>query len=156
MSRALREREARPSGGAGAGAPTVAICGPPSSVRAPESSAIGARPGGIPSKVGIDSKPGDGSNGARAAESARAEGMRLAGSFSRAAETTASSSGGASGRAARSVSGASARIDAMTTGPLEPSCGVRPVTSSNKTTPSAQTSLRGSTLVAERTCSGDM
>jgi len=82
-------------------------------------------------------------------------GKRASRSLASARRTICSSSGGTSGRAARRLGGSSTQI-ATAAAVVLPSKGVLPVSSSKRITPSAQMSVRASTCLAERICSGDM
>ena len=97
-----------------------------------------------------------GANGASSSASSATLRKRWSRSFSRHLRITASSSRGASGRTLVRRTGESLRIDVQSCGTDAPLNGMVPVRSSCSTTPSAHTSARSSTLVADRSCSGDM
>jgi hypothetical protein len=68
----------------------------------------------------------------------------------------ASNAGGRSGRNSEGGSGGSAETAAQISVRLLPRKGVLPVSIRYRIAPSAQMSVRASTLRAERICSGDM
>ena len=98
---------------------------------------------------------GDGAGGRTAAGAGTsvADSKRARGSFSRQRSIMRTRSAGKSGRTLTSDSGVSRRIAELSAPSVAPSNGRRPVLSSYKTTPSANTSVRGSTG-SPRTCSG--
>src|SRR5262245_32189412 len=81
---------------------------------------------------------------------------RFAGSFSSDSATTLTSGSGNSGRNERRGLGSSNRMDRVIATSDSPMKGSLPVSSSYKTTPKDQMSVRESTSLAQASCSGDM
>lgn len=111
-----------------------------------------SRRGGLARSVAIFAF---GENGASAEIISCIDTKRSAGDFAIAFVMANSKSPGISGRSSRTGVGVSPTIAAPIPA-VDPLNGVSPVSSSYKMTPSDQTSVRASTLFAERTCSGDM
>ncbi len=97
-----------------------------------------------------------GAYGSSAAASSATDANRALRSFCRHRATTAASALGTSGRIWSTVCGVSVSTMAVSCVTDSAKNGTRPVSSSNRITPSAQMSLRSSAALDDLSCSGDM